>query len=87
MARITPKLTWKAGDPVLPSDLNRIENNNQQAFDEIDSITDDPKTFTGAKTFSTGITVDTISALTSAGVVIDGVTIKSGAIVGTVWSA
>lgn len=39
MARIASKLNWTS-DPdsaPLPSDLNRIENNNHQAFDEIDA--------------------------------------------------
>jgi hypothetical protein len=39
MARIASKLNWTS-DPdnaPLPSDFNRIENNNQQAFDELDA--------------------------------------------------
>lgn len=39
MARIASKLNWTS-DPdnaPLPSDFNRIENNNQQAFNEIDA--------------------------------------------------
>jgi hypothetical protein len=43
MARITSKLNWTS-DPdnaPLPSDFNRIENNNDQAFDEIDALDDD----------------------------------------------
>lgn len=37
MARITPKLNWISSDVPAPSDFNRIENNNKQAFDEIDA--------------------------------------------------
>jgi hypothetical protein len=87
MARITSKTNWEAGDGPRSSDFNRIENNNAQAFDEIDVIVSGEKTFSGNKTFSNGIIVDTITSSTSNGVVIDGVTIKSGAVVGTVWGA
>lgn len=37
MARITPQLNHTAGEVVGPTVLNRIENNNKQAFDEIDA--------------------------------------------------
>lgn len=39
MARIATKLNWTsdADNAPLPSDFNRIENNNKQAFDEIDA--------------------------------------------------
>ena len=37
MARITPKTNWVAHNIPLATDINRIENNNQQAFDEIDA--------------------------------------------------
>ena len=37
MARITPKTNWVAGNIPLATDVNRIESNNQQAFDEIDA--------------------------------------------------
>lgn len=37
MARITPKLNWISSDVPWPSDFIRIENNNKQAFDEIDA--------------------------------------------------
>jgi hypothetical protein len=36
MARITPKTNWVANDIPVAPDFNRIENNNEQAFAEID---------------------------------------------------
>ena len=37
MARITPKRNWVARNIPVATDFNRIERNNQQAFDEIDA--------------------------------------------------
>ena len=37
MARITPKTNWVAHNIPVATDFNRIEGNNQQAFDEIDA--------------------------------------------------
>ena len=37
MARITPKTNWVARNIPVATDFNRIERNNQQAFDEIDA--------------------------------------------------
>ena len=37
MARITSKTNWTASDRPLAPDFNRIESNNEQAFDEIDA--------------------------------------------------
>jgi len=39
MARISSKTNWTAADTPLPSDINRIENNNEQAFTDIDAET------------------------------------------------
>jgi hypothetical protein len=39
MARITPKTNWVANNVPVAPDFNRIENNNQQAFTEIDAET------------------------------------------------
>lgn len=36
MPRVTPKTNWVAGNVPLGPDLNRMEGNTQQAFDEID---------------------------------------------------
>jgi hypothetical protein len=36
MARITPKTNWVGADIPVASDFNRIENNNEQAFVELD---------------------------------------------------
>jgi hypothetical protein len=36
MARITPKTNWVGADIPVAPDFNRIENNNEQAFAEID---------------------------------------------------
>jgi len=84
MARITPKTNWVAHNIPVATDFNRIEGNNQQAFDEIDEITDEAFTFSGTKTFSDGIAADTVTATTvNAG----GVIISGGAVYGTVWSA
>ena len=91
MARITPKTNWVAHNIPVATDFNRIEGNNQQAFDEIDDlsdeidlITDSAYAFTGTKTFSGGIAADTVTATTvNAG----GVVISGGAVYGTVWSA
>jgi hypothetical protein len=41
MARITPKTNWVANDIPVANDLNRIENNNQQSFSEIDQEVSD----------------------------------------------
>jgi hypothetical protein len=41
MARINSKTNWVGSDRPLAPDFNRIENNNQQAFSEIDGIGDD----------------------------------------------
>lgn len=38
MARITPKTNWVANNIPVATDFNRIEGNNQQAFDEIDDL-------------------------------------------------
>ena len=38
MARITPKTNWVAHNIPVATDFNRIEGNNQQAFDEIDDL-------------------------------------------------
>ena len=40
MARITPKTNWVAHNIPVATDFNRIEGNNQQAFDEIDNLSD-----------------------------------------------
>jgi hypothetical protein len=40
MARITPKTNWVAHNIPVATDFNRIEGNNQQAFDEIDDLSD-----------------------------------------------
>lgn len=37
MARVTPKTNWVASDIPVATDLNRMENNSEQAFTEIDS--------------------------------------------------
>ena len=37
MARITPKTNWVASDIPVATDFNRIENNSEQAFDELDA--------------------------------------------------
>jgi hypothetical protein len=39
MARITPKTNWVANNVPVAPDFNRIENNNQQAFTELDAET------------------------------------------------
>lgn len=39
MARITPKTNWDGASVPIAADFNRIENNAQQAFDEIDAET------------------------------------------------
>jgi predicted GNAT superfamily acetyltransferase len=36
MARITPKTNWVGADIPVAPDFNRIENNNEQAFAELD---------------------------------------------------
>jgi hypothetical protein len=41
MARITPKTNWIAGDIPVAPDFNRIENNNEQAFTELDQEVSD----------------------------------------------
>jgi hypothetical protein len=38
MARITPKTNWGANDIPVAPDFNRIENNNEQAFTELDVL-------------------------------------------------
>jgi len=37
MARIVSKTNWQATQSPAPSDFNRIENNNEQAFTELDA--------------------------------------------------
>jgi len=39
MARITPKTNWTAANIPVAPDFNRIENNNEQAFTELDAET------------------------------------------------
>jgi hypothetical protein len=39
MPRITPKTNWVASDIPVAPDFNRIENNNEQAFTELDAET------------------------------------------------
>ena len=110
MARIVSKTNWNAGDAPVGTDFNRIENNNEQAFSEIDQLEIDIDasiaqlesdidsdintlknsaiTFTGVKTFTDGIKLNEINPISSTtGVTIDGVVIKSGAVIGTVWSS
>jgi hypothetical protein len=41
MARITPKTNWVANDIPVAPDFNRIENNNGQAFTELDQEVSD----------------------------------------------
>jgi hypothetical protein len=41
MARINSKTNWVGSDRPLAPDFNRIENNNQQAFSEIDDLGDE----------------------------------------------
>jgi hypothetical protein len=41
MARITPKTNWVANDIPVAPDFNRIENNNEQAFAELDQEVSD----------------------------------------------
>jgi hypothetical protein len=44
MARITPKTNWVGADIPVAPDLNRIENNNEQAFADIDQEVSDRQT-------------------------------------------
>lgn len=37
MSRVTPKTNWVSGNVPLGPDLNRMEGNAQQAFDELDA--------------------------------------------------
>jgi len=88
MARITPKTNWVGADIPVAPDFNRIENNNQQAFDELDAILAGPTVFAGENTFQDGLNVNQILPInTSIGVTVDGVAFRDGAVIGTVWSA
>jgi hypothetical protein len=87
MARITPKTNWVGANIPNANDFNRIENNNQQAFDELDNFLDTENTWKEAQTFTAGIDVVEINPITSAGVQIGGLTFVGGGIVGTVWGA
>jgi hypothetical protein len=87
MARIVSKTNWEAGDSPAGTDFNRIENNNEQAFTELDEIQLEDFTFFGVKTFSDDIKLDTIISKTGDGVTIDGVNLKDGIIYGVVWAS
>ena len=50
MARITPKTNWVSNNAPLPSDFNRIEGNEEQAFSEIDYILADVETLNADST-------------------------------------
>jgi hypothetical protein len=87
MARITPKTNWVANDIPTAQDFNRIENNNQQAFDDVDNLGNVETTWTELQTFTQGISVAQINPISSAGVQIGGLTFVGGGIVGSVWGA
>jgi len=86
MARIQPKTNWQDAEAVTLIDMNRIENNNQQAFSEIDGIVQGETIITGTHAFLNGLKTDNIESLGN-GVSIDGVIFRDGGIIGTIWGA